>query len=110
VGGADLAWVATHDIAAGTPPRGRGRLWPLRVGAPQHGNTPAWAGPTPQRPGRWRRAGEHPRVGGADFSQVMQEHDYRGTPPRGRGRLTGNPGEPDPLGNTPAWAGPTRRP
>ena len=107
VRGDDLGMPGEREVAAGSPPRARGRRrqGPVRRGC--HGLTPACAGTTmwslPVRPLSWA----HPRVRGDDKMASCAESGATGSPPRARGR----PGRVDQLrpgqGLTPACAGTT---
>gem|GEM_PF-1407297 len=107
VGGADILDNTLGVVAVGTPPRGRGRRGQRRPIHRRSRNTPAWAGPTKSPPQRHPTIEEHPRVGGADTSDSARRGVSFGTPPRGRGRLTGRTTTTTANRNTPAWAGPT---
>ena len=89
----------------GSPPRGRGKgiLHPMHC---PHGRiTPAWAGKS-SGPLRFFACSEdHPRVGGEKTSRGCQQKHTRGSPPRGRGKVTRLYALADLEGITPAWAG-----
>ncbi len=105
VGGDGDDVASDTGAAAGSPPRGRGRL----VGLPAHiggdGLTPAWAGTAtrsgPTATARWA----HPRVGGDGVDAEMSVLYGAGSPPRGRGRPERLRNEAREAGLTPAWAG-----
>ncbi len=91
--------------AAGSPPRGRGRL---NAGLHRHahgGLTPAWAGTARLRGPCWCRSRAHPRVGGDGGRTLRVARRLRGSPPRGRGRLLRRRGRRPVRGLTPAWGG-----
>ena len=93
--------------SSGPSPRGRGNLPALAVPAEIHGSIPAWAGnPARDLEGDVSRgsipawAGKpkwydtapqasrvHPRVGGETLLVSMDEDEYAGPSPRGRGNL-----------------------
>ena len=107
VGGDDSSLMRRRLLAAGSPPRGRGRRELDVALLPGVGLTPAWAGTTsryrdPSSPGR-----AHPRVGGDDREQVASSVTGEGSPPRGRGRLSILSVDDQGEGLTPAWAGTT---
>ncbi len=106
-GGPTPVYLARSPVR--TPPRRRGGrpVRPLPVRARR--NTPASAGRTSSRQGILRPATEHPRVGGEDPSARRITRSMDGTPPRGRGGLTGGKGRPVGVRNTPASAGRTAR-
>ena len=92
-----------------TPPRMRGRRAPPRSPKAKNRNTPAYAGKTRSNSLHSDLRRKHPRVCGEDHPMTVNTQDIRETPPRMRGR-------PPPLaldkherGNTPAYAGKTRR-
>jgi hypothetical protein len=113
----------------GSPPRGRGRRPIRNAEAPRAGLTPAQAGTTPSAtvppPPAWAdpRAGGgdgfdwvtsnyvpgSPRAGGDDWPGGRVGPTPRGSPPRRRGRLTGDDVPPRTRGLTPAQAGTTHR-
>ena len=84
--GADPATRVEVQVAAGAPPRVRGRHLGV-AGAEQCGrSTPARAGPT-SAPGSWcSTRAEHPRACGADSSETLTPVPTKGAPPRVRGR------------------------
>ena len=75
------------------------------TGERQQGITPAWAGKR-QRPAIcWTLQGDHPRVGGEKNISRIVWYSFRGSPPRGRGKVLCVALCIDFLGITPAWAG-----
>ena len=92
-----------------TPPRMRGRLLMPEAFATPMRNTPAYAGKTFSHflllLARWK----HPRVCGEDANTVIKISPFMETPPRMRGRLLSLPERAVEGGNTPAYAGKTRR-
>ena len=109
----------------GSPPRGRGKVYPFRVGPVAVRITPAWAGKSslrrPDHSARW----DHPRVGGEKLSCISllgellesppqggeKELDDRfktaelGSPPRRRGKVHSQLLVVGIVRITPAWAG-----
>ena len=109
----------------GSPPRGRGKEDSRNACPSGSGITPAWAGKSGSS-GTWGRSGQdHPRVGGEKASRTltarrMSDHprvggekcpmcqwrrSLKGSPPRGRGKVTLECILPTLPGITPAWAG-----
>ena len=87
----------------------RGRLPPPSEQVLETGNTPAYAGKTLVLPYTLTPGKKHPRVCGEDFMPVEQADLSPETPPRMRGRLEQRIPNPHTVGNTPAYAGKTRR-
>ena len=86
----------------GSPPRRRGKVGPviqLRAGA---GITPAWAGKRSGRAAVSKTAGDHPRVGGEKRLKTPSARFTSGSPPRGRGKVSGQVSIPGIGGITPA--------
>ena len=108
VGGADLSGGRWCSALSGSPPRGRGGLFPLAGGPDPRGLTPAWAGRTRPASPRSQSPWAHPRVGGADRTRAVVQPWASGSPPRGRGGLEPLPQLLHHPGLTPAWAGRTR--
>ena len=105
--GDDSSWHGPTFSRQGPPPRARGR----RVEQPERGpglrTTPACAGTTPPRSGRFGGCGDHPRVRGDDYLRPGQTFAGQGPPPRARGRLVHQPPHGPGLRTTPACAGTT---
>ena len=91
----------------GTPPRARGRPAPHAAGRCRVGNTPACAGTTAGCSPFRASLREHPRVRGDDDNAMRALERAHGTPPRARGRQSGQPRPFGTPGNTPACAGTT---
>ena len=107
VGGENRVLGGGDQGRAGSSPRGRGKR---RCGpAPARGARliPAWAGKTacPTDPSMTWAA--HPRVGGENQTSYATLRDYRGSSPRGRGKLPGHAHDRALVGLIPAWAGKT---
>ena len=89
----------------GSPPRGRGKANWHCVRRPALRITPAQAG---KRTRSWRAYGcpwDHPRVGGEKKGVRHWWALPRGSPPRGRGKVSRGRGKLKNVGITPAWAG-----
>ena len=92
-----------------TPPRMRGRRNGKTLETEDTGNTPAYAGKTLLHPSRHTEKGKHPRVCGEDFFAPSVRRPALETPPRMRGRQGAREVAVRLVGNTPAYAGKTRR-
>ena len=89
----------------GSPPHVRGKDGPRVYYIPNSGITPAYAGKSesyglPALP-RW----DHPRVCGEELPRLLSLALALGSPPRVRGKVQLQPGQPAALGITPAYAG-----
>ena len=84
--GEDAADAAAIAENAGPPPRMRGRLIICITLLHSGGTTPAHAGKTCRRRLRSSSARDHPRACGEDEISWMPPDDWRGPPPRMRGR------------------------
>ena len=89
----------------GSPPRGRGKGAPARSRWPPAGITPAWAGKSMPwlRPGAAH--GDHPRMGGEKVRLRWKPKSKKGSPPRGRGKVSDGEIAKGKVRITPAWAG-----
>ena len=108
VGGEKSLILATRTALMGSPPRGRGKEASCIITACNHGITPAWAG---KRAGQcWGlcSARDHPRVGGEKSLGSMPWQIWRGSPPRGRGKVAFWDFALSFSRITPAWAGKRR--
>ena len=105
VGGEKCVPVSWATGPAGSPPRGRGKVWPVRKEHCEAGITPAWAGKRLRgiAPALW--AGDHPRVGGEKQILTLLQRFRPGSPPRGRGKAAADVQQELDVGITPAWAG-----
>ena len=107
VGGENAAAWTDEVSAAGSSPRGRGKLDLLRDIPEDVRLIPAWAGKT------WRELvgdegpGAHPRVGGENPTLALTVKCGCGSSPRGRGKRWGIKWIAEPGGLIPAWAGKT---
>ena len=90
---------------AGSPPRGRGKGLRRHQQDRGPGITPAWAGKSHAVHSPSHGAGDHPRVGGEKHDSAVCVSVLRGSPPRGRGKVTLPRRPPAAAGITPAWAG-----
>ena len=112
-------------VLRGSPPRGRGKVDLVPVAQDGNWITPAWAGKsltascrkytlgiTPAWAGKsgtgtelYNRAKDHPRVGGEKHWLRTKLIHGAGSPPRGRGKVSGSLPAWRADGITPAWAG-----
>ena len=74
-------------------------------GVNEEGITPAWAGKSIILRERHLRTQDHPRVGGEKIAVQKNGTRKRGSPPRGRGKVTHYNEWLYNAGITPAWAG-----
>ena len=107
--GEDYETMLNGIASAETPPRMRGRLQRQLVSQTAPGNTPAYAGKTPETACGNSRQRKHPRVCGEDDLLLQTSNQNQETPPRMRGRLSLCAERLNLGGNTPAYAGKTRR-
>ena len=89
----------------GSPPHGRGKGGKLSGRVRPKGITPAWAGKRPGLALLLPRAGDHPRMGGEKRVRPEVLPSGQGSPPRGRGKVSGKPTGANYARITPAWAG-----
>ena len=105
VGGEKLVFHVGQRGQRGSPPRGRGKGRPPCTVQTIQRITPAWAGKRRNRGCCAAGKGDHPRVGGEKRCSGNTRIRPRGSPPRGRGKVSCL-FPPWPLnGITPAWAG-----
>ena len=108
VGGENASCSGLMPNAAGSSPRGRGKL-DGRPGDRWHqGLIPAWAGKTLSGNTGHQEAAAHPRVGGENRSRSSTSRRYGGSSPRGRGKRQRTPRVGLAKRLIPAWAGKTR--
>ena len=92
----------------GSPPRGRGKAHGRSAQQAPPRITPAWAGKSiwlPSCPAcRW----DHPRMGGEKQLLIVHYKQFRGSPPRGRGKEVADEGIGGIIRITPAWTGKSR--
>ena len=105
VGGEKIWLDSTPCVFPGSPPRGRGKVFPSFIHSWLSGITPAWAGKSCIALRRSVRCGDHPRVGGEKPFDNPKIDNCEGSPPRGRGKGPPVSGFYIWLGITPAWAG-----
>ena len=105
VGGEKLTAYGFCQLVPGSPPRGRGKvdagmpiLAPVRI-------TPAWAGKRLLLFLLSEQNRDHPRVGGEKRWYIECILAARGSPPRGRGKVSRTRFKRDQNRITPAWAG-----
>ena len=105
VGGEKRPAFSMMDSVSGSPPRGRGKVFPKVPASSSLRITPAWAGKSRSRSRRCSGGRDHPRVGGEKEKGRALTHYALGSPPRGRGKeCTGDTCKPN-TRITPAWAG-----
>ena len=105
VGGEKIPTVCQATHVQGSPPRGRGKDV-RQVGAVcGRGITPAWAGKRCSSGRCCMRKRDHPRVGGEKGWGLGLKASWRGSPPRGRGKVVPDSAVRCDMRITPAWAG-----
>ena len=92
----------------GSPPRGRGKDTPIGETGAMSGITPAWAGKSCSSAEALQAGQDHPRVGGEKIFRVCVLSLFKGSPPRGRGKVMNSSSSICFCGITPAWAGKSR--
>ena len=107
VGGENASALPAGGRSSGSSPRGRGKLHVLDEPGEQDRLIPAWAGKTRSGPGRSRRPGAHPRVGGENALLRDVFLSENGSSPRGRGKLVSRSLRGRRRRLIPAWAGKT---
>ena len=107
VGGENCAPQAASISAAGSSPRGRGKLINGISSMFGSGLIPAWAGKTSFRVNGYSMATAHPRVGGENQIADLVPNAFEGSSPRGRGKPALAQGAITYLRLIPAWAGKT---
>ena len=93
----------------GSPPRVRGKRVQLRVSSPDTRITPARAGKTSQSCLTPAKLRDHPRACGENLNSDKEVTEWRGSPPRVRGKPVVKFGELAAIRITPARAGKTFR-
>ena len=96
-------------IAAGSPPRMRGKRYPAVDTGRHHGITPADAGKTVNQRKRLNMEEDHPRGCGENIRLSPFAVATRGSPPRMRGKRRFGRSSGIAVGITPADAGKTDR-
>ena len=89
----------------GSPPHGRGKVPERFFGLVSHRITPAWAGKRKRVSPYRNRTKDHPRMGGEKSLSVSSVWSRTGSPPHGRGKVSGDAADWLRTGITPAWAG-----
>ena len=89
----------------GSPPRGRGKVDTISNNSRARRITPAWAGKSSLCHLCALGSGDHPRVGGEKRMKKSRATETKGSPPRGRGKVTDLRELAAREGITPAWAG-----
>ena len=74
-------------LGRGSSPRGRGKRACTRVNLNVSGLIPAWAGKTRECTHIVPNGAAHPRVGGENPGDPLNNYGQRGSSPRGRGKL-----------------------
>ena len=105
VGGEKKSQTKKKVKRQGSPPRGRGKAFPILRVCVLSRITPAWAGKRSGWPTAQRGPRDHPRVGGKKMIWLLSMQPLSGSPPRGRGKANRVLGLPAHRGITPAWAG-----
>ena len=70
----------------GSPPHGRGKVFPCGVGQFKQRITPAWAGKRDNERIQSTANWDHPRMGGEKFPTNGDSVAKQGSPPHGRGK------------------------
>ena len=105
VGGEKTRVFQQHFPAVGSPPRGRGKVYPFRVGPVAVRITPAWAGKSLFCFTAAVPIQDHPRTGGERSGMKGMKSWKLGSPPHRRGKGIQADGAGAWAGITPAWAG-----
>ena len=101
-----FTFVFAHE---GSPPRGRGKDLRETIQMIKMGITPAWAGKSLSSIATVRSDRDHPRVGGEKGYGCFALSSCRGSPPRGRGKVSTCCCASIGGRITPAWAGKSRQ-
>ena len=105
VGGEKCPLVSWLYLVGGSPPRGRGKVYPSLLRKSFPGITPAWAGKRCYAGLIFTVSRDHPRVGGEKRCCCTGTVYRWGSPPRGRGKEQQTYVAESVQGITPAWAG-----
>ena len=105
MGGEKAFFSGKFDETKGSPPRGRGKVNKNNQNAAPEGITPAWAGKRFTTMDTIPANGDHPRVGGEKLMYAALLKYRRGSPPRGRGKVSKGRYGFTKVRITPAWAG-----
>ena len=93
------------SIGLGSPPHRRGKVRPSSKTATPTRITPAWAGKRLLLLEFLLLYRDHPRMGGEKALWAPARVSWKGSPPRGRGKVPGYLRPRLSVGITPAWAG-----
>ena len=93
------------DPGTGSPPRGRGKVFPRARRAAGRGIIPALAGKSPAPLIQSLDSRDHPRVGGEKWLYLDDFFCLAGSPPHRRGKVGLDGGLSEAVGITPAQAG-----
>ena len=105
MGGEKWKFLLASASALGSPPRGRGKDGNLKPSRRRKRITPAWAGKSFLFLLWSLKIWDHPRVGGEKTVTRLLRGQWRGSPPRGRGKVLRHFPFITRCGITPAWAG-----
>ena len=105
MGGEKSAFAMLRALVFGSPPHGRGKVGTVTAALGDLGITPAWAGKSGVTAALMAYYGDHPRMGGEKPSTQPQILPQKGSPPHGRGKVSGFYYLTFRAGITPAWAG-----
>ena len=97
------------SIGLGSPPHRRGKVRPSSKTATPTRITPAWAGKRLLLLEFLLLYRDHPRMGGEKALWAPARVSWKGSPPRGRGKVPGYLRPRLSVGITPAWAGKSAR-
>ena len=105
IGGEKTKLDVFYAASKGSPPRGRGKVYPFRVGPVAVRITPAWAGKSLFCFTAAVPIQDHPRTGGERSGMKGMKSWKLGSPPHRRGKGIQADGAGAWAGITPAWAG-----
>ena len=103
--GEKLILLETTAAQKGSPPRVRGKVQPNTNNIQGSRITPAYAGKSTRLSLFAIFSGDHPRVCGEKNADLLRSRILRGSPPRVRGKVVVQQGNPSTSGITPACAG-----
>ena len=105
VRGEKCSRVSHNALAAGSPPRARGEVYPTDAPEDVQGITPACAGRRASMQFKLASVMDHPRVRGEKLARIRAARLDLGSPPRARGEDLESSRRPAASGITPACAG-----
>ena len=105
MGGEKSSVCPRSDPGTGSPPRGRGKVFPRARRAAGRGIIPALAGKSPAPLIQSLDSRDHPRVGGEKRLYLDDFFCLAGSPPHRRGKVGLDGGLSEAVGITPAQAG-----